>query len=618
MNLRSFALTLFLLAPPQDIDKILEKADALFEEAKAGCEEGRANSSASKFLEAGFKLEEARIKYLVLQEIGQGDKQKIASDRLRAVNQLSKLIHDGRVAISGTPAESPEKPAPASDAPPAPDAPPKPAVPAMKAAEIMTRSAVPDAGKQKDALKLVKDLFKDSYAKKGPADRKALARLLLDQAAKTSDDRAAQWVLYQEAVDAAVQGGDIKVAFEAIDGTTRFFDVDATPLKQAALTAAGRTATQPEEFAALAAALDRMVDEWIAADQYDAADKAAALALQYVRRSRDVVLTLRLSNRVKEVADAKAKFKAMKSALETLAKNPEDPAANAEMGQFLCFVKGSWDLGLRFLVKGGDAGLRALAEKELAYPVATADLVAIGDGWWDLAVKEKNATRKAQLQAHLKPFYESAAAEAGGLVRARLEKRLTELEDAQVSGLNLLRAIDPKQDGVKGAWTLEGRNLVGQEDGPMLLQIPYAPPEEYDLTVTVTRRGGYDAIMLGLVGGGVQFNVILDGHAGDGCISGIELIDGKYVNQQADTPHGRQINTDQTATILCQVRKSSTTVNVNGRKLVEYQGAYNRLGLSTFYHSPNTKALMVGGYGGKIEVGKIALQPITGQGKRLR
>src|SRR4051812_36459684 len=84
-----------------DADRILERADSLLQEAKAAYEEARSKSSASVFIDAGFKLEEARIKYLVLQEIGNPEKQKISADRLRAVNQLSKLIHDGKVAVGG-------------------------------------------------------------------------------------------------------------------------------------------------------------------------------------------------------------------------------------------------------------------------------------------------------------------------------------------------------------------------------------------------------------------------------------------------------------------------------------------------------------------------------------
>ena len=602
----------------QDIDKILEKADLLLEEAKAGYEDARTNSSVPRFLEAGFKLEEARIKYIVLQEIGSPEKQKTAADRLRAVNQLGKLIHDGKVAISGTPADSP---APAPAPAPTPDAPDKPALPAPAAKvaiDVMARIAVPDAAKQKEAGTLIKDLFKDLYSKKAPADRKALARALLDQAAKTPDDRAAQWVLYAEAVDSAVLGGDIKTAFEAIEGAARVFDVDTAPMKQAALTTAGKTAGAPEEFAALAAALDKMVDEWIAADQYDPADKAANLAVQYARKSKDIALALRVQARVKEIADAKLKFKSMKHALETLAKTPDDPAANAEMGQFLCFVKGSWDLGLRFLAKGNDAALRALAEKELAYPAKADELVALADGWWDLAVKEKSPVRKSQLQAHLKGFYELASAEATGLVKTKIDKRLTDLEDAQISGINLLRAIDPKVDGVKGTWTLEGRFLTGREEGAMTLMVPYVPPDEYDLTAVLTRRGGGDAITIGLVGGGSQFNLILDGHAGVGGLSGLELIDGKYVNQHTESVKGRLVNMDQTVTVLCSVRKTGVTVMLDGKKLVEFLGNYNRLGLSTFYHVPNPKALILGGWGGKIEINKLYLNPVSGQGKRLR
>src|SRR5579859_1197367 len=78
----------------QDIDKILERADKLLDEAKVTYEEAREKSSAPSFVDAGFKLEDARIKYIVLQEIGTPEKQKIAAERLRSVNQLAKLIHD--------------------------------------------------------------------------------------------------------------------------------------------------------------------------------------------------------------------------------------------------------------------------------------------------------------------------------------------------------------------------------------------------------------------------------------------------------------------------------------------------------------------------------------------
>ena len=46
----------------------------------------------------------------------------------------------------------------------------------------------PDAAAQKDVLRKIKDLFKDEYAKKLPADQQALARKLLQSGMETADD----------------------------------------------------------------------------------------------------------------------------------------------------------------------------------------------------------------------------------------------------------------------------------------------------------------------------------------------------------------------------------------------------------------------------------------------
>src|SRR5579862_2753991 len=186
-------LTLALVPQGADVDRILEKADKLLEESKAAYESARENRSVPGFVEAGFKLEEARIKYLVLQEIGAPDKQKIATDRIRNVNQLSKLIHDGKVAVN----------APAAAADPASPTPVKPEVRpaaepnapnALALKPAVVRIVVPDLAKQKEAEKAIKEVFKEQYAKKAPADRQALARFLLKQADGNASDPAALWV----------------------------------------------------------------------------------------------------------------------------------------------------------------------------------------------------------------------------------------------------------------------------------------------------------------------------------------------------------------------------------------------------------------------------------------
>jgi hypothetical protein len=413
-----------------DLDQILERADKLLDESKAAYEAASASGRAEGFVDAGFKLEEARIKYIVLQEIGGPDKQKLAADRLRGVNQLSKLIHDGRVAISGaragTPASKPAEPPANPEGVPAP-----PEVPKAKAApNVSARAPVPDAAKQKEAEKLVKDLFKDLYAKK---DRKGLIRAILDQSAKSQDDPPALWVLYREAQDLAVQGCDVKLAIDVIDATARVFDIDPLAAKGAALAAAAKTAKEIEEFAFLAEALLNLIDDLISADQYEPAEKSAAAALQHAKKSGEAAVLSRAASRVKEVAEARTLFQGMKKNLELLAKTPDDPGANLEMGRFLCFVKGNWDLGLRFIQKGSDPAQKQLAEKELGPSPPAAERIAAADGWWDLAEKEKSPLRKGQMQAHCRTLYEASVSEASSLVKAKIEKRLEQLRDPATS-----------------------------------------------------------------------------------------------------------------------------------------------------------------------------------------
>src|SRR5436190_9860659 len=214
--MRLLVLALLALPAPaqqvsnQDLDVVLQKADALLEQAKSEYEAARDQGSSGGFVTAGFRLEEARLKYIALQEIGTPEKQKIAADRIRAVNQLGKLIHDGKVAVTG---KSPDPARTTVEAPPgAADVVPPPPPPAAR----VTRLALPEAGKQREAQAMVREVFKDQYAKTAPADRSLLARSLLEQAAKTTDDPTAQWMLYKEATDAAVQGGDLRTEMAAV------------------------------------------------------------------------------------------------------------------------------------------------------------------------------------------------------------------------------------------------------------------------------------------------------------------------------------------------------------------------------------------------------------------
>jgi hypothetical protein len=448
-------------------NQILERADKLLEEAKAGYESAREKGSTSAFVDAGFKLEEARIKYFVLQEIGTPEKQKIAGERLRAVNQLGKLIHDGKVAVTPRPPDAPNPP------PATPEPAPKPSTaPATAKIDVTRRSPIPDLVKQRDAEKQIKELFKDQYAKKTPADRDELVRLLLEMAGKSQDDPAALWVLCREAQEVAGQNGNVRGSLQAVEAAARVFDVDGLAMKNVALTSAGKTIRTADDSAEVTEALMELADEFVRSDQYDPADKVAVAALQHARKANDPPMIDRVATRGKEIAEARTLFAGMKAVLETLARTPEDAPANAEMGKFLCFVKGNWDLGLRFMVKGSDPVLKGLAEREAEFPAPSADRISLADSWYDLADKEKSPLRKNQMLAHAQVLYEAGLSGTTALTRARIEKRLESLQNVARSGQPMrsasveLTALTPKRSAV---WANELKVFHNTGEKPVLV-----------------------------------------------------------------------------------------------------------------------------------------------------
>src|SRR5689334_3102476 len=80
-----------------------------------------------------------------------------------------------------------------------------------------TRLLPPDAAAQKKAEAIIRELFKDDYAKTSLMDRGALLRKLVAQARQTADDPAAKYVLYREARDMCAQIGEVDGSVLLID-----------------------------------------------------------------------------------------------------------------------------------------------------------------------------------------------------------------------------------------------------------------------------------------------------------------------------------------------------------------------------------------------------------------
>jgi hypothetical protein len=485
---------------------------------------------------------------------------------------------------------------------------------AMACGVAQDRAPEPDAAAQKEKLKIVRDLFKDEYARKSPQDQIALAKQLLGRAGETKEDAVVQYVLLKEARELAAAAGDVETALKAVDDTGKSFAVAVLPLKLATLAKAAVPGKDVEVLRSAARAYLALVPEAIRTDDYDSAAAAIAKGEQAAKAAQDPTLPGKAQEYAKELAGLKSEYQKVKADLDK--PTPADPEA---VGRYLCFVRGAWETGLPPLANGAKGPLKAAVDKDMSAPLESEKQAEVADGWWDLAQKEKSAWRKGRIIARAQSWYEQAAAGATGLTKVKVDKRLAELEESSPGSLNLLRLIDLKQDPF-GEWTQDSGTLLSPADNFTRVLIPYAPPEEYDLTVVADRTQGSDGLVFGLIRGAVVYAIWIEGYSNLGGRSGIENIDGVLFEKNPASFQGTLLTNGKTSTIVISVRKTSITASVDGKNFLAFQGNFSRVnGIgATIWKVAGWKGMYLGTCGSRYKISKFQLSPISGQGKKLR
>ena len=121
---------------------------------------------------------------------------------------------------------------------------------------------------------------------------------------------------------------------------------------------------------------------------------------------------------------------AVAAARTTLKDHPDDPDANLAVGQYLCFVRGQWNEGLKRLAAGGDGELKALVQEDMGSKQANRDQsVKLADAWWNLSRKAAAKNREG-MALRAGAWYRQAIEQglSTGILRTRVEKRLAEIE----------------------------------------------------------------------------------------------------------------------------------------------------------------------------------------------
>jgi len=479
--------------------------------------------------------------------------------------------------------------------------------------------SVPGADAQKTAEKEIRDLFKSEYANRERDSRRLLAVKMLGQA-KGTTEAAARYVLLRESRDLSLEIFDPAGAFAAIDEIGKTFDVKPMDLKTAALATLKKGAKTPEQGELLSEASLRLAREMAAANEFDAALKAAKDAEAAAKGAKHPMLAEAAIEFSKELPDLKKEQAELSKAELAIAANENDPAANVAIGKYFCFIKNDWDRGASCLMKGADDGLKAAATQEYLKPKDPEAQAELGDRWFALSSeKSRPALDKRRFRNRALTWYETALSAATGIVRTRVEKKLEECRKAggARTEIDLISMIDPKADAIVGEWTVDVKTLVQTRiTGMARVQPPYQPPEEYQLEMTVESRGG-EGVAITIPTGETQTTVALDGF-GSAYISGIGLIDGKWTDQNETSKKGRLLEPNKPTPIVIVVRRNSIVVTVNGKPTFDWKGEFKRLSTHQNYSTKTPKTFAFGAYAGSFAFSRAVLIPISGQGRKLR
>ncbi len=356
------------------------------------------------------------------------------------------------------------------------------------------RKPPPDADAQAKAEAQIKDLFKEDFAKRKPADFQALAAKLIQESADAKVGSADQFVLLRLAAETAARAGDAAVALQAVDLQAKDFAVDAPALKAQVLDAAlhATGGAQPDFKAVLDAAL-AAADEAQAAADFDAAAKLLCAAQSAATKLNAGPTATAVAERGRLVDAMQREYDNVKGDLATLKDKPDDPDACLNVGRFFCFYKGDWDKGLPLLALGGDAKLKELAKKDINAPTDAADQAALADAWYEVAEVE-TGPKEVQIQLHAHALYKEAVPKLSGTAKAKAEERLKKLDKIaekltipegkaapEAGWVVLFRSADPQ------LWdtdTNKGKNdfavsLSKAPDGVQFLKLKQAAAKDY-------------------------------------------------------------------------------------------------------------------------------------------
>lgn len=301
-----------------------------------------------------------------------------------------------------------------------------------------SRLPIPAVKDREKADRSVQEVFAAEIARaKTPAEQISIVEKM-QGVAQDEQDPNQRYALLTRARTLAVASGDIRVAMRVVEKLVDSYRIDVSRAELVTLQGLAKSVTSRGQHAQLAEAADSAATRSAARDAPETALELNAIALESARRTGSPELLKRLVLSEKELQANLHEFAQTKPYRAKLEESPDDPEANLALGKYHCFFRRDWRSGLALLAKGGDAGLKAAATRDLQNPASSTDQAKLADLWWALSEGEEGRGQEA-LRSRAAHWYHQALPELSGLARARAEKRLGSGETATAPSAEVRR-----------------------------------------------------------------------------------------------------------------------------------------------------------------------------------
>jgi hypothetical protein len=272
---------------------------------------------------------------------------------------------------------------------------------------------------------------------------------------------------------------------------------DAINQKLVDLRKAVGAAASPERVRELLTQVLALVDEALAADEYTAAIKSSAFAVETAAALDNEHISGVCARRKEEVAAIAKEAKKLTRQMEKLEKSPDDRVANFEVGRFRCVVRGDWERGLPLVAKGSNAQWAATAKRDLDSPAGADDQIAAGDEWGRLAAAEKSPRKSMIAERAVFWYRQVLKGSSAGDKRMQAVKALERLP--------ILYVTDLDETEKTKVYDIINRYGVHGEGRPISVNgfkypnsIGVHPPAGDEATVKFAINGGYKTFTAGM------------------------------------------------------------------------------------------------------------------------